>query len=140
MYKSQSFIEPYLKANRKAEEAINAGVGREIAGEANGVTAGLPNRSANPIVRSRDIRERAIDRGRPFSKSATVLKLCRLLPRTPIHMSFTQSIALSGSGFFYCRLKNWLWVRLVEQYQGVTRSVRRMMFPPLIALTVMRRS
>jgi len=97
--KSQSFIEPYLKANRKAEEAINAGVGREIAEEANGVTGGLPNRSANPIVRSRDIRERAIDRGRPISKSATVLQLYRLLPRTPIHMSCTQSTALSGSGF-----------------------------------------
>jgi len=62
MYKSQSFIEPYLKANRKAEEAIDAGVGRE-----NGVTGGLPNRSANPIVRSRDIRECAIDRGRGAS-------------------------------------------------------------------------
>src|SRR5215475_10929890 len=66
----------------------------------------------------------------PISKSASVLKLYRLLPRTPIHMSCTQSIALSGSGFFYCRLGNWLWVRLnVEQYQGVNRSVRRMEYP-----------
>ena len=48
----------------------------------------------------------------PISKSATVLKLYRLLPRTPIHMSCTQSIALNGSGFFYCRLGNCLWVRL----------------------------
>src|SRR5262249_42326113 len=69
----------------------------------------------------------------PISKSATVLKLYRLLPRTPIHMSCTQSIALSGSGFFYCRLGDCLWVRLeaknnVEQYQGVNRSVRRRCF------------
>src|SRR5262249_61812626 len=67
----------------------------------------------------------------PISKSATVLKLYPLLPRTPIHMSCTQSIALSGSGFFYCRLGDCLWVRFkaknnVEQYQGVNRSVRRM--------------
>src|SRR5262249_29729841 len=43
------------------------------------------------------------------------------------------SIALSGSGFFYCRLGDCLWVRLeaknnVEQYQGVNRSVRRRCF------------
>ena len=35
----------------------------------------------------------------PISKSATALKLYRLLPRTPIHMSCRQSIALSDQVF-----------------------------------------